>query len=93
MNTEQLSSPKMLALCKQRRFLIRTNRSLSTTSNTTLQWMNKLEASLEKVETFLNAYPQISKDNLIAFIQKNKSEFLMIIPSNQTRIRDWIKTL
>jgi hypothetical protein len=84
-NTRKLSSPKIIGICKQRRYLIKTNRSFRPQA--------QLEQSLNKVEAFFNAYPKITNDNVVAYIKRNKSDFLLIIPTNQTKLRDWIEKI
>jgi hypothetical protein len=82
MNTKPLSYKKIIAICRQRRFLMKTGRSYRPQA--------QLEAALERVETFLTTYPQVSDENLRQFIIRKRDDILQIIPSNQTHIRSWV---
>lgn len=82
MHTKPLSYKRILGICRQRRFLMKAGRSYRPQA--------QLEAALNRVETFLTAYPQVSDENLRQFIIRKREDILQIVPSNQKHIRNWI---
>lgn len=85
MSTELLSYEKLNRLCNQRRYLMRNGKSRKS--------QLQLEQSLERVETFLNAYPKISQENLVRFVRRSKQDILTIIPSNQNNLITLVQSL
>lgn len=80
-----LSYRNMLAICRQRRYLMKIGKSLTDYHRTV--------KALSVVETFLNAYPSVSDTNLKAFLCRHRDLILVIIPANQTNVREALLNL